>query len=73
MSMKVRVRADACQGHAMCLLCAPAVFQIDDETGHARLTMEAVPPDMEAAVEQAARSCPEQAIIIVRTDVATQD
>lgn len=64
--MKVWVKADICQGHAMCLLNAPAVFQIDHETGHAFLASEDVSPDLEEAVDQAARGCPEQAIVIDR-------
>ena len=60
--MKVRIDADLCQGHAMCALACPRVFKLSDEDGHAWLDDENVPPEFEAAVEQAVRSCPEGAI-----------
>ena len=60
--MKVRIDPDLCQGHAMCALACPGVFKLSDEDGHAWLESEHVPPEFEAAVEQAVRSCPEGAI-----------
>jgi ferredoxin len=62
--MKVRVKAKVCQGHAMCLLACPEVFQLSDEDGHAFVADEVVPPGLEPNVEQALRGCPEQAIEI---------
>jgi ferredoxin len=62
--MRVRVRATVCQGHAMCQLACPEVFQLSDEDGHAHVVEEQVPPELAASVEQAVRSCPEQAIEI---------
>lgn len=60
--MKVRIDASLCQGHAMCALACPQLFQLSDEDGHAYVEDENVPPRFEAAVEQAVRSCPEGAI-----------
>jgi ferredoxin len=60
--MKVRIDADLCQGHAMCALACSELFQLSDEDGHAYLEDENVPPEHEAAVERAVRSCPEGAI-----------
>ena len=62
--MKVRVDGHRCVGHGMCYLAAPDVFQLSDEDGHAYVLSEDVPADLNEAVHQAQRSCPEQAIYI---------
>ena len=62
--MRVRVNEAVCQGHAMCTLAAPQIFQLSDEDGHAYVVDEEVPPDLEHNVGQAVRSCPEGAIIV---------
>jgi ferredoxin len=45
-------------------MIAPEAFRLDDVDGHASPVSEIVPPDQEAAVAEAAHSCPEQAIVI---------
>lgn len=60
--MRVKIDPEVCQGHAMCFLACPQVFELSDEDGHAFVTDENVPPEFEYAVEQAVRSCPEGAI-----------
>lgn len=60
--MRVRIDPEVCQGHAMCSLACPQIFQLSDEDGHAFVEDEQVPPQFEDAVEQAVRSCPEGAI-----------
>jgi ferredoxin len=60
--MKVRIDADLCQGHAMCALACPELFKLSDEDGHSYVESDDVPPEFEAAVEKAVRSCPEGAI-----------
>ncbi len=62
--MKVKVDGSICQGHTLCAMAAPKVFQLNDEDGHASPISEDVPVDQEAAAQEAARSCPEQAITI---------
>ncbi|MQW77600.1 ferredoxin [Nocardioides sp. dk4132] len=62
--MKVKVDGSICQGHTLCAMAAPKVFQLDDEDGHASPVSETVPPELEASAHEAARSCPEQAITI---------
>ncbi|CAN5771723.1 ferredoxin [soil metagenome] len=62
--MKVWVDSDRCQGHTLCSMIAPDSFELDDVDGHASAVNEIVPADQEAAVREAALSCPEQAIII---------
>ncbi|GAA2148195.1 ferredoxin [Glycomyces algeriensis] len=60
--MKVRVDRSRCQVLAQCVFTAPDVFGIDDEGG---LVYDADPDDAFAEeVEQAARACPLQAILI---------
>jgi ferredoxin len=43
---------------------APAIFELSDIDGHATAVVDEVPADQEAAVSEAAGSCPEQAIVI---------
>jgi len=62
--MKVRIKTELCQGHAMCWLACPDVFRLSDDDGHAYVTDETVPPQFEDSVEMAERSCPERAIEI---------
>ncbi|MBH0123543.1 ferredoxin [Rhodococcus sp. NPDC003382] len=62
--MKVRVDPDKCQGHTLCAMAAPDVFELSEIDGHASVANEEVPADQEEAVKEAARSCPEQAITI---------
>lgn len=62
--MKVKVDGTRCQGHTLCAMIAPKVFELDDVDGHASPVSEDVPADQEEAVREAVRSCPEQAISI---------
>ena len=62
--MKVHVDPERCQGHTMCAMIAPQVFELDDIDGHSSPVGENVPAEQEAQVIQAVRSCPEQAISI---------
>lgn len=61
--MKVRVESARCQGHTLCAMIAPEVFELDDIDGHAHAKNEQVPSEFRRQVRDAARSCPEQAII----------
>ncbi|CAN7547362.1 ferredoxin [Mycolicibacterium frederiksbergense] len=62
--MKVSVDGSRCQGHTLCAMIAPDSFELDDVDGHASPTSEVVPADQEDAVNEAAHSCPEQAIVV---------
>lgn len=62
--MKVSVDGQRCQGHTLCAMIAPDSFELDDVDGHASPVSDVVPADQEAAVAEAAHSCPEQAIAI---------
>ncbi|MEE3849467.1 ferredoxin [Gordonia sp. LSe1-13] len=62
--MKVHVDPDRCQGHTLCAMIAPEVFELDDMDGHATPVSEEVPVGFEDKVREAVRSCPEQAISV---------
>jgi ferredoxin len=44
-------------------MIAPEVFELDDVDGHAHANSEQVPGELRRQVRDAARSCPEQAIV----------
>lgn len=62
--MKVWVDPERCQGHTLCSMIAPDSFELSDIDGTSSAIDEVVPADREEQVREAARSCPEQAIII---------
>ncbi|GAA3391429.1 ferredoxin [Cryptosporangium minutisporangium] len=62
--MKVRVDPQICQGHTLCAMTAPELFELSDIDGHASAVNEDVPADKETLAKEAARTCPEQAIIL---------
>ena len=61
--MKIRV-TERCQGHMMCVLAAPDLFEIDNDLGYAHALSEDVPQAREREAQLAAQSCPESAIEI---------
>ena len=61
--MKVRVDLRLCVGHGRCYELAPDVFG-EDERGHSRLLVEAVPAEFQEQARVAAANCPERAIEI---------
>ena len=62
--MKVRVDPQRCQGHTLCAMIAPDMFALSDLDGTSSAVCDVVPADQEELVREAARSCPEQAILI---------
>ncbi len=66
--MKVRVESSRCQGHTLCAMIAPESFELDDVDGHARALSEEVPAQLADQVQEAIRSCPEQAILTESED-----
>ncbi|MFB4298608.1 ferredoxin [Actinomadura sp. NTSP31] len=62
--MKVRVDPEVCQGHTLCAMNAPDLFTLRDEDGHAYAVGEEVPAGKEDLARDAARTCPEQAIVL---------
>jgi ferredoxin len=62
--VRVHVENSRCQGHTLCAMIAPESFELDDVDGHAHVVAEDVPAEHRGQVDEAARSCPEQAIIL---------
>lgn len=62
--MKVQVDSELCQGHTLCAMRAPAVFEPSEVDGHAVVLTDEVPADQEEQVLEAVRSCPERAISV---------
>lgn len=62
--MRVSVDLNVCQGHGVCHLSAPDVFELDEEDGHAVVQLDPVPTALEAQAQLAADSCPERAITV---------
>lgn len=59
--MKVAVDDDLCAGHGVCCSLCPEVFILTDD-GQATVRAPEVPPELEEAVQTAARRCPAHAI-----------
>ncbi|KAK1184962.1 ferredoxin [Streptomyces sp. NBS 14/10] len=62
--VKVRVDPERCQGHTLCAMRAPEVFELSEIDGHSSPVAEEVPTGQESAVVEAVRSCPERAISV---------
>jgi ferredoxin len=65
--MRAHVDLNVCQGHGVCHMSAPQVFELDEEDGHSIVMVDPVPPEMQADAQLGADSCPERAIMIERT------
>jgi ferredoxin len=59
--MKVSVE-ETCTACGLCTDTCPEVFQVGEDI--AEVIVDEVPPEFEAAVEQAAEDCPVEAIIV---------
>ena len=64
--MRVSVDLDICQGHGVCHMSAPEVFELDPDDAHAIVQVDPVPPALEGDARTAADACPERAITITR-------
>jgi ferredoxin len=64
LSFRVVLDLDTCQGYANCVMVAPEVFDIDETTGVAILLQEQPDDSQLAAVEEAVRQCPTEALSI---------
>ncbi|GAA3822320.1 ferredoxin [Sphaerisporangium flaviroseum] len=63
--MRVQADLDLCQGHAVCELEAPEVFEVPKK-GKVRILDPRPPESMREEVEAAARFCPTQALQLIR-------
>jgi ferredoxin len=59
--VRVRVDLDLCQGHAMCELEAPEVFEVPRK-GKVKIVVDEPEESMRPQVEAAVRYCPTQAL-----------
>jgi ferredoxin len=59
--VKVRADLDLCQGHAMCELEAPEVFEVPRK-GKVRILVDEPGESLRAQVEAAVRYCPTRAL-----------
>jgi ferredoxin len=64
--MRVEVSGELCQGHTMCAMHAPEVFDIHDETGQALVKLDGeIPTGLQQGVRDAVVDCPEHALTII--------
>ncbi|MBE8516763.1 ferredoxin [Amycolatopsis sp. H6(2020)] len=61
--MRIEADLDLCQGHAMCELEAPEVFEVP-KRGTVVVLDETPPAALRVKVENAVRSCPTQALTL---------
>ncbi len=61
--MKISVNFDSCQSNALCMAAAPDIFEVRDD-GYLYILVEEPDESRRAAVMEAARLCPTQAITV---------
>ena len=66
--MKIKVVYEKCEGHGLCEMAAPGVYQLDDE-GEPQLLVDGdqVPAEFSGAAAAGAQVCPVAAIRIVES------
>jgi ferredoxin len=64
--MRVKVDLNVCQGHGVCHMSAPDVFDLSPEDGHSIVLVDPVPAELEADAQLGVDSCPERAITAER-------
>ena len=62
--MKIYVDESVCQGHTLCFMAAPDVFDLREEDGHGFVRDVEFTPEIVEAARRAQLTCPEQAIVI---------
>ncbi len=60
--MQVEVDLSACQGYVCCVMAAPEVFDVDDDSGKVVLLTARPDESLRAKVAEAVRSCPSGAL-----------
>jgi len=63
MSFAARVDPALCEGHGLCVMEAPGVFD-SDEDGYSQVALNPISDDLRDVVERAVRACPASAIRI---------
>lgn len=62
--MKIEYDEDACMGYANCVVEAPDLFDIDDDSGKAVVLVDAVTDAVADSARAAVRVCPARAIAL---------
>lgn len=62
--MKAHVDKDTCIGCGLCPSICPDMFVLDDEDGKAKTLQPDVPDELKDDTEEAAASCPVEAITV---------
>lgn len=63
--MRVEVDLGTCQGYANCVVEAPDLFDVDDETGKAVVLLDEFDANLADDAQRAVDNCPVSAITIV--------
>jgi ferredoxin len=63
--VRVTVDEKLCQGHTLCSVAGPDVYDLDDE-GHGRPLATEIPAEIEDQAVAGADACPERAITVLR-------
>jgi len=69
-TLHLTVDGSRCEGHTLCHLVAPELFDLDPIDGRAQVLVEHPPLELRALATKAANGCPERAIVLrsTRTD-----
>ncbi|HWD05885.1 MAG TPA: ferredoxin [Kribbella sp.] len=65
--MRVRTDLDRCCGNGQCVMDAPEVFDQNDDDGTVIVLQEHPGADQAAAVRNAVKNCPTEAITLVES------
>ena len=64
--MKIRVDYDLCEANALCMEAAPEVFRVEEDDT-LTILLEEPGEELRSKVEEAARLCPRQAILVTES------
>ena len=62
--MRITIDLENCKGYACCMMEAPNLFDVDDDTGKAVLLVEHPTEQQRDEAERAVRSCPANVITL---------
>ena len=60
--MRIEVDTDRCEGQAVCVGLAPAVFALDDDDEYVRILVDEGPAEHEKRARKAVEKCPMAAL-----------
>lgn len=59
--MKIIADYDLCEANAVCMNCCPEVFRVEEDDT-LTILMDEIPEKLREKIEEAARTCPRQAL-----------